>query len=205
MVRVEPTIGPCISAAVIKSDSRLFVIRPHGSVYRRLLLFFLAGTIGIAVFGSVSLFPEIHRHLNPRGDLFTTWLFRFLALFSLLWLLLFNFGILFGALSVRFDTSTELMTFGPIWSRKSRRLSQILAVQLVSDNVSRHIARIRMPKSGIFMLYQLNLALDDPNTARLCLTVHGDQVWIERTAQQLSDFLGIPLVNQIGNEKKAAK
>jgi len=74
------------------------------------------------------------------------------------------------------------MTWGPIWSRQSRALSAIVAVQLL--------------KRYHVNLYQMNLVLDDRNTPRIQVANVEDQVWAQNAGEQLASFLGVPLVDQ---------
>jgi hypothetical protein len=120
-------------------------------------------------------------------------------------LLPWNFGILFGARSVRFDRGAGRITFGPVWARQGRPLSDIVAVQLVSDIVSVPITPIRgseePPKSFSMNRFQINLVFDDGNTPRINVTELEDPAWTRQTGKQLADFLGVPLVDQIPGAK----
>jgi hypothetical protein len=192
---VEPSVGPDANPAVVRADDRSFVLRPDGRVYRRLLRRFVEGAAGLAVFGAGTAFLLLNPQLLPGLlRLVVIVLTGGLAFVSLLWLLLWRYAILFGALTVRFDTGPNLMTYGPSWARRSRPLAEIVAVQIVSESVRR-----RAPGAPV-KAYQVNLVLDDPNTPRLGLVVSADRVSMERTAQGLADFLGVPLANQVGKE-----
>src|SRR5215469_16816268 len=125
-----PGAGP--SATLVQPCPHALVIKPPARVYRRMLAFFVGGLAGLTVFGTAAAFPQIRARLIPLlGDQLPTWFLALLACFSLFWLLLWRFDILFGGRRVRFDTSAGRMTWGPIWSRQSRALSAIVAVQLL--------------------------------------------------------------------------
>jgi excisionase family DNA binding protein len=176
-----PGAGP--RATLVQPAPHALVIKPQARVYRRMLAFFVAGLAGLTVFGAAAAFPQIRpRLIAPLGGQLQTWLLVLLACFSLLWLLLWRFDILFGGRRVRFDTSTGRITWGPIWSRQSRALSAIVAVQLLK--------RFQVD------LYQLNLVLDDGETPRIQVANVQDQVWAQDAGQQLADFLGVQLVDQ---------
>jgi hypothetical protein len=196
---VEPSVGPDASPAVVRADDRSFVLRPDGRVYRQLLRRFVAGVAGLAVFGAAAAFLALNPQLVPGlGRPVLVVMAAGMAFGSLLWLFLWNYGILFGAHTVRFDSGPKLMTSGPSWARRSRPLSEIVAVQIVSEFLPRRGAPDALIKG-----YQVNLVLDDPNTPRLGLVVNADRVWMEQTAQRLADFLGVPLAHQIGSETTA--
>src|SRR5262245_52507762 len=176
-----PGAGP--PATLVQPAPHALVIKPQARVYRRMLAFFVAGLAGLTVFGTAAAFPQIRSRLIPLlGDQLPTWLLALLACFSLLWLLLWRFDILFGGRRVRFDTSTGRMTWGPIWSRQSRTLSAIVAVQ----QLKRYQAK----------LYQLNVVLDDGNVPRVQVAHAEEQAWAQHAGKQLADFLGVPLVDQ---------
>ena len=181
-------------ATLVQPGPDGLVIRTQGRVYRRMLAFFIAGVAGLTVFGTAAAFPQIRPRLIPLlGGQLPTWLLALLACFSLLWLLLWRFDILFGGRRVRFDTSAGRMTWGPIWSRQSRALSAIVAVQLL--------------KNYQVNLYQMNLVLDDGNTPRIQVANAEDQAWAQDVGEQMAGFLGVPLVDQtpkgIGEAEKA--
>jgi hypothetical protein len=183
-----PGAGPL--ATLRQPTPHALVIKPQARVYRRMLAFLVGGLAGLAVFGSAAAFPQIRPRLIPLlGDQLPTWLLVLLACFSVLWLLLWRFDILFGGRRVRFDTSTGQMTWGPIWSRQSHALSAIIAVQLL--------------KRYQVNLYQMNLVLDDGNTPRLQVANAEDQAWAQHAGEQLAYFLGVPLVDQTPNGKGA--
>jgi hypothetical protein len=187
-----PGAGP--PATLVRPAPHALVIKPRARVYRRMLAFFVAGLVGVTVFGTAAAFPQARPRLIPLlGDQLPTWLLALLACFSLLWLLLWRFDILFGGRRVRFDTSAGRMTWGPIWSRQSRALSAIVAVQLL--------------KNYQVNLYQMNLVLDDGNTPRIQVANAEDQAWAQDVGEQMAGFLGVPLVDQtpkgIGEAEKA--
>jgi hypothetical protein len=107
-----------------------------------------------------------------------------------------------GASRVRFHRGTGLMTSGPIWSRQSRPLSDIVAVQLLSRVVStEEIPPLEgsqePPETVELKECQMNLVLDDAHTPRVNVAVHWDEAWSRRAGKRLADFLGVPLVDQI--------
>jgi hypothetical protein len=185
-----PGAGP--PPTLVQPGPHALVIKPQARVYRRMLAFFVAGLAGLAVFGTAAALPQIRARLIPLlGDQLPTWFLALLACFSLFWLLLWRFDILFGGRRVRFDTSTGRMTWGPIWSRQSRALSAIAAVQLLKrDQVN---------------LYQMNVVLDDENTPRIQVANAEDQAWAQNAGEQLAYFLGVPLVDQTPKGKGAAE
>jgi excisionase family DNA binding protein len=185
-----PGAGP--PATLVQPGPHALVIKPQARVYRRMLAFFVAGLVGVTVFGTAAAFPQARPRLIPLlGDQLPTWLLALLACFSLLWLLLWRFDILFGGRRVRFDTSAGRMTWGPIWSRQSRALSAIVAVQLL--------------KRYQVNLYQMNLVLDDRNTPRIQVANAEDQAWAQDAGEQLAAFLGVRLVDQTPKGKGAAE
>jgi hypothetical protein len=181
--------GPGPPATLAQPAPHALVIKPQARVYRRILAFFVAGLAGLTAFGTAAAFPQLRPRLIPLlGDRLPTWLLALLACFSLLWLLLWRFDILFGARRVRFDTGTGRMTVGPLWSRQCRALSTILAVQLL--------------KGDPVNLYQINLALDDGNTPRMQVALAEDRAWAQHVGKRLADFLEVPLVDQIPQEQE---
>jgi excisionase family DNA binding protein len=185
-----PGAGP--PATLVQPAPHAVVIKPQARVYLRMLFFFVAGLAGLTVFGTAAAFPETRIRLIPfLGGQSPTWLLVLLAFFSLLWLLLWRFDMLFGGRRVRFDTSAGRMTWGPIWSRQNRALSAIVAVQLLKrDQVN---------------LYQMNVVLDDENTPRIQVANAQDQAWAQNAGEQLAYFLGVPLVDQTPKGKGTAE
>jgi hypothetical protein len=91
---------------------------------------------------------------------------------------------------VCFDRSTGLLTLGRGGIRGKRPLADIIGVQLF-QTLESHL----LPGSQVMGLTitQLNLVLDDPQQPRLHITDHGRL----EVAQQVADFLQIPLLNHV--------
>ena len=188
----SPGPGTVPPLALVQPGPHALVIKPQARVYRRLLAFLVAGLAGLTVFGTAAALPEIRALLLPQlGNQLPTWFWVLLAGFSLFWLLLWRFDILFGGRRVCFDTSAGRMTWGAIWSQQSRDLSAIVAVQLVKRDQVR--------------LYQMNVVLDDENTPRIQVANAEDQAWAQNAGEQLAYFLGVPLVDQTPKGKGAAE
>src|SRR5262249_12365132 len=123
-----------------------------------------------------------------------------------LWLLFWNIPVhvrsLFGACRVRFDRAAGVMTFGPVWDRRSRPLSDVVAVQLVTQSLLTELTRppaqfgADSQKFDV-KFYQMNLVLDNAAPPRLSVATYRDQKQARQAGHQLADFLRIPLVDQI--------
>jgi hypothetical protein len=112
------------------------------------------------------------------GFLFAGWFFRGLFLDRL-----------------RFDRVSGWMTVGCFGLRGKRRLSDILAVQVVKAGVKKDPG-----SENPALTYQINLALTDSNAPRRNLTHHTDRTWTREAGRRIADFLQVPLVDQIGDD-----
>ena len=61
-----PGAGP--PATLVQPAPHALVIRPQARVYRRMLAFFVAGLVGVTVFGTAAAFPQIRRNRSPFED-----------------------------------------------------------------------------------------------------------------------------------------
>jgi hypothetical protein len=125
-------------------------------------------------------------------------------------------ALLLSALSaggrwVRFDRRAGLLTISrrPFGFRRSlqvirsRPLTDLVCVQLLyggyhSDSIE--IGEPGTPGSVVYQnyhSYQLNLVFDDPNEPRYKLASQADWKWIREAGQQLADFAGVPVVDQL--------
>lgn len=96
----------------------------------------------------------------------------------------------------RFDRLRRALTYGRIWSRKTKPFSDILAVQVIFGG--RHEATD--PDTHItrgFETYQLNLVLKDPPGSRINVSNHPGRRWTQEAGQRLAEFLGVPLLDQL--------
>lgn len=94
-----------------------------------------------------------------------------------------------------FDNANQIVTYGNIWGRQVRQLSDITAVQVMNGN-GWQFTRTR--KSGPVCTesgptWQLNLVLSDPGQRRLNIWDHGDQCATDQAAKNLAEFLDVPL------------
>jgi hypothetical protein len=196
----QVSIGQWGFLTIVQTGGHSLVLRRSARGYGCLLLTVPLGAAGTVFFATAAAFPSLRPQLIPlAGDQWPTWVLVVLTVFFLFWLLLWNIRAnlrqLLGGGRVRFDTSTGLWTFGPIWSRQSRPLSQIVAVQLLSDVVSLFPAGKGVSPTQSIKYYQMNLVLDDMNTPRINVAVSQDHAWTQPAGKQLADFLGVPLVN----------
>lgn len=98
-----------------------------------------------------------------------------------------------------FDTANQIVTYGNIWGRKVRQLTDIAAVQVMKGNGwrftrSRQSGKRTIPtrtESG--PTWQLNLVLNDAGQRRLNIWDHSDQYATDRAATTLAEFLDVPL------------
>jgi hypothetical protein len=202
VVGIELSVGPWASATLTRPSAARVVLRPPAQVYRKVGCSFAAGAVGLAVFGTAAASVELRAHVIPiLGDRLPTALLVVLAVLCLFWLLLWNWVLLFGGRRVSFDTHTRQMTYSPLWSRHSRPLSHIVAVQLLSEILTVNL-QIPTRSAGPVETKQvrrfpMNLVLDDPNTPRINVADSEDEDWTRRAGKELADFLGIPLIDQI--------
>jgi hypothetical protein len=199
---------------VVQPDAHSLVIGLSAGRYGCLLLTVPLGIVGTLFFGTAAAFPSLRPQLLPLvGDTISTWPLVLLAGLFLLWLLFWNIpthvSSLFGGCRVRFDRAAGVMMFGPIWDQRSRPLSDIVAVQLVTQNL---LSEFNLPPAQFgedsqkfdVKFYQMNLVLDNADTPRLSVASYRDQTQAHQAGQQLAEFLGIPLVDQIEATKQPA-
>jgi hypothetical protein len=112
---------------------------------------------------------------------------------------------------VRFDRRASLLTisrrpFGfrrPLQVVQVRPLTDLVCIQLLyggCHSESTEIGEPGTPGSVIdqtYHSYQLNLAFDDQKEPRYNLATHSDWKWMKEAGQTLSDFLGIPVTDQL--------
>jgi hypothetical protein len=92
---------------------------------------------------------------------------------------------------IRFNHASGWMTAGCLGLRGKRRLSDIIAVQVVKGGV------LHQSGKAPVLAYQINLALTDSNQPRLNLTHHADRTWTQEAGRRLAAFLLVPLVDEI--------
>jgi hypothetical protein len=89
-----------------------------------------------------------------------------------------------------FDRQAELLTLGWLGLKGKYPLPNVLGVQLVPGGL---VAE----GFGESVSYQLNLVLADIYEDRLNLTHSSDLSWTRQAGEQIADFLGVPLIDQI--------
>jgi len=98
----------------------------------------------------------------------------------------------------RFDRQTGLLTLGWFGLKGTHSLAKVLAVQLVPGGlVDKGLAPFR--RGGERVSYQMNLVIADTYQDRLNLTDDSDLEWTRQAGQQLADFLGVPVIDQIAD------
>jgi hypothetical protein len=121
-----------------------------------------------------------------------------------LFLLLMGPSALFGALKLllwhrdRFDRQTGRLTLDWFGLKGTYPLAKVLAVQLIPGGL------VHKPvgpggRGGERVSYQMNLVMADVHEDRLHLTDSTDLEWNRRAGQQIADFLGVPLLDQIAD------
>jgi serine/threonine protein kinase/WD40 repeat protein len=200
---VKPAVGPGPFATLEQPDGHSLLLRPEDRHYRRVLRRFSGGVGGLVLFGAAAAVGLLRPGLLPLVGGCLTALFAILAGLCLFWLLLLDFSMLFGGRRVHFDANLRWMTFGPFWARQRRPLTDIVAVQLVSETVPERLppSRERLPKTAATTRYQLNLVLDDPDLPRINVVDRDDRAWVEQAGKQLAEFLAVPLLDQIPGTK----
>jgi hypothetical protein len=203
--RIRPSAGGVRVATVEQPDGHSLLFQPEAWHYRYVLRRFLGGVGAVVFFGTAAAVGMLRPGLVPLlGGGCSTWLFVGLACLSVFWLLLWDFSVLFGAGRVRFDADLGWMTFGTTWARQQRPLTDIVAVQLLSEVVPEPPPPDdeKPPKATATTRYQMNLVLDDPDMPRLNLADHGERAWTRQAGKRLADFLAVPLIDQIQDEKQ---
>src|SRR5262249_401882 len=88
------------------------------------------------------------------------------------------------------------------WDRRSRPLSDIVAIQLVTQNL---LSEFNLPPAQYgedsqrfdVKFYQMNLVLDNAETPRLSVATYRERTQAYQAGQPPANFPGIPLVEQI--------
>jgi hypothetical protein len=98
-----------------------------------------------------------------------------------------------------FDRQVGLLTFGWFGLRGTYPLANLLAVQLIPGGlVDRPAGPFGQGRESVS--YQLNLVTADVHQDRLNLTDDSDLEWSRRAGQQLAEFLGVPLIDQVADD-----
>ncbi len=161
--------------------------------------------------------PDFIRIVPTLRDRIGGWLFMFMAFIVYVmvaillvyapgisegyWIVLllitpfFIIGFLFETVPRRFvfDRSRGEFRYGNIWTRRTRPLSDVKAVQVIngqgwSESTQRDNGRSRSGPN-----WQLNLIMNDTEEPRLQVWDHGDHTSTQAAAKSLSMLLGAPL------------
>jgi hypothetical protein len=97
----------------------------------------------------------------------------------------------------QFDKRAGLLTRGWVSVNETYPLEKILAVQLIPGGL---IAKTSDLRGGECVSYQLNLVMADVYEDRLNLTDIADLEWTRLAGQQVADFLGVPVIDQIAED-----
>jgi hypothetical protein len=97
-----------------------------------------------------------------------------------------------------FDRQAGLLTLGWVGLKGTHPLAKVLAVQLVPGGL---VDKAPAPfgRGGERVSYQLNLVMADTYQDRLNLTNDSDLKWTRQAGQQVADFLGVPVIDQIAD------
>jgi hypothetical protein len=97
-----------------------------------------------------------------------------------------------------FDRQAGLLTLGWFGLKGTHPLAQVLAIQLIPGGL---VDRPTGPfgRSGEQVSYQLNLVIADAYEDRINLTDDSDLQWTRQAGQQVAEFLGVPLIDQIAD------
>jgi hypothetical protein len=97
-----------------------------------------------------------------------------------------------------FDRKAGLLTLGCFGFKGTYPLAKILAVQLVPGGLA---DKVRNPfgRAEDRVCYQLNLVIADAYEDRLNLTNDSELEWTRQAGQQVADFLGVPVIDQIAD------
>lgn len=138
--------------------------------------------------------------------------------FCLFWFLWFRAGgqglpvgwLLVGLLSLfsalkplllyrdQFDRQAGVLTLGLFGLKGRYPLADVLAVQLIPGGLV-DMTPGPFGRGGEHVNYQLNLVMADTYQDRLNLTDDTDLEWTRQAGQQIADFLGVPLIDQIAD------
>ncbi|MBW3541137.1 MAG: hypothetical protein KY476_12785 [Planctomycetes bacterium] len=100
--------------------------------------------------------------------------------------LVIGLAILFDPRRFRFDRAAGRIVAGLPPRRRTHRVDDVLAVQLVRHN--------EYP--------ELNLVFDEPGFPRRNVCCHGDVLWTWSTARRLCEFLDVPLIDAFSDPKR---
>jgi hypothetical protein len=194
---------------LVQPDPSRLVVRPRGIARLIRLFFYSFCAVGLFLVAIAPLFlPFIFQALPMPG--WAVWLlqlvFDLLVPTGILVLAGVVFLVMFPLMAwgdrVVFDLSERRMTYGWFFSRKSRPVKEVLAIQVIPGEVH----RVPEKESGGCQTWQLNLILDDPQCPRFNLSDHGNLIWTRQAGRQLAEFLHLPLLDQVpeGAERAAA-
>jgi hypothetical protein len=100
----------------------------------------------------------------------------------------------------RFDRQAGRLTLGWFGLKGTYPLARVLAVQLIPGGLAQKTpAPFR--RGGECVSYQLNLVMADAYEDRLNITEDADLAWTRQAGQQVADFLGVPLLDQIADSE----
>jgi hypothetical protein len=97
-----------------------------------------------------------------------------------------------------FDRQAGLLTLGWVGLKETYPLAKVLAVQLVPGGLVEK-APGSFGRGGERVSYQMNLVMADIYEDRLNLTNDSDLDWTRKAGQQVADFLGVPVIDQIAD------
>ena len=201
LARVLPRRGPHVATTPLRAPAAegravrlvqrgpdVLAVKPTGTM--RLVGAFYVGLslVGFAVLAGS--FRQVAQTLGAGAILIGLVPVAFLAVG--LWIL---------SRRMAFDRRAGLLSYGSLWSRKTRPLADIAAVQFISGG--RH-----MPASDDFPpfeTYQANLVLSDPPGERINVVNQGDRASAEQTARRLAEFLNVPLLDELTKNQKEKK
>jgi hypothetical protein len=120
------------------------------------------------------------------------------------WLMIFVLGPLAQVATLKpmlwyrdhFDRLAGLLRLGLFGVKGTYSLAKVLAVQLVPGGLV-HKPPGPFGRGGERVSYQLNLVMADVYQDRLNLTDDTDLQWTRQAGQQIAEFLGVPLLDQI--------
>jgi hypothetical protein len=98
-----------------------------------------------------------------------------------------------------FDRQAGLLTLGWFGLRGTYPLARVVAVQLVPGGLVQQ-AGGPLGQGRERVSYQVNLVTADAHQDRLNLTDDSDLEWARQAGQQLADFLGVPLIDQVADD-----
>jgi hypothetical protein len=181
----------------------LLVLKPALLQVRQLsfFLFFFGGLLLWA-----SLYPSnwtVHGRFNPFMVIALCTGIGFLAIAVGIWVLPRRF---------EFDGAAGRLRVSWPAARRSRPLQEVLAVQLIADRRrtwewgrTRRAWGVTVPVVGrVRTTLQLNLVLQDDHHPRMNLMNHTDRKATRAAGVKLAEFLRVPLLDEVGQEKGAS-